>query len=357
MDLTPSSAFASASTTRSSARIGGWRGAITRASIPGDRVAEERFRQVQRAYRVLGDREPAPSRTTAAACPRRAARSRRRACRSPASTSRRPPRGRARRRSRSCSPTSFRTRRAARRRAARGARPGRDARPAVRGRDARRRVPAVGRAPGALRGVPRRGPDVRRRRQPVRNAAAQASRRWARGHMVFTKDCEACEGRGALSARGLPERAAAPGMQPRSEVVTVRRPAGRRVSARGSSCPAAGTRRAAARRRRSRRHARGRAASVLPARRPRPAADAAAGRARGRARRARRGADARRAGRGCGFRRARRRASVCGCRGRGVPAADRRSGRGRRPARRGRRSCCRRCSTSDRRRCSGSSAG
>ena len=53
------------------------------------------------------------------------------------------------------------------------------------------------------------------------------ARRWVRGHMVFTRTCESCEGSGHLTVQ--PCRACAGvGMQPRSEVVTVTVPAGRR---------------------------------------------------------------------------------------------------------------------------------
>ena len=51
------------------------------------------------------------------------------------------------------------------------------------------------------------------------------ARRWARGHMVFARNCEECEGSGRLSTQ--PCRACrGVGIQPRSEVVTIRVPAG-----------------------------------------------------------------------------------------------------------------------------------
>src|SRR4030095_14553711 len=51
------------------------------------------------------------------------------------------------------------------------------------------------------------------------------ARRWMRGHMVFTRTCEACEGTGHLTVQ--PCRAClGVGTQPRSEVVTVTVPAG-----------------------------------------------------------------------------------------------------------------------------------
>ena len=57
------------------------------------------------------------------------------------------------------------------------------------------------------------------------------SRRWMRGHMVFNRTCDACEGTGHLSVQ--PCRACAGiGTQPRSEVVTLTVPAGVEAGAR-----------------------------------------------------------------------------------------------------------------------------
>jgi molecular chaperone DnaJ len=53
----------------------------------------------------------------------------------------------------------------------------------------------------------------------------EGARRWARGHMVFTKPCELCEGTGQTAAEPCrPCRGA--GVMPRTEVVTVDVPAG-----------------------------------------------------------------------------------------------------------------------------------
>ena len=57
------------------------------------------------------------------------------------------------------------------------------------------------------------------------------SRRWARGHMVFTSACEVCDGQGQMSSE--PCRACAGvGIAPRSEVVTLGVPAGVEAGAR-----------------------------------------------------------------------------------------------------------------------------
>jgi molecular chaperone DnaJ len=53
----------------------------------------------------------------------------------------------------------------------------------------------------------------------------QGARRWARGHMVFTKDCDACGGRGVMT-RQVCRGCAGSGLQPRSEVVTLHVPPG-----------------------------------------------------------------------------------------------------------------------------------
>ena len=53
----------------------------------------------------------------------------------------------------------------------------------------------------------------------------QGSRRWARGHMVFTGACETCNGEGHLTAQACRTCGAA-GVAPRHEVVTVGIPSG-----------------------------------------------------------------------------------------------------------------------------------
>jgi molecular chaperone DnaJ len=69
--------------------------------------------------------------------------------------------------------------------------------------------------------------DGRVARAPVvcRACSGEGARRWARGHMVFTKSCELCEGTGRLSAQPCRICGGA-GVQARSEVVTVPIPAG-----------------------------------------------------------------------------------------------------------------------------------
>ena len=57
------------------------------------------------------------------------------------------------------------------------------------------------------------------------------SRRWARGHMVFTSPCEHCDGRGQVSAQGC-RTCGGVGLQTRSEVVTVMVPPGVETGAR-----------------------------------------------------------------------------------------------------------------------------
>ena len=71
------------------------------------------------------------------------------------------------------------------------------------------------------------GGDGRVSRQPVvcPSCGGAGARRWMRGHMVFTRTCESCEGSGHLTVQ--PCRACGGiGTQPRSEVVTVTVPAG-----------------------------------------------------------------------------------------------------------------------------------
>jgi len=58
-----------------------------------------------------------------------------------------------------------------------------------------------------------------------------ATRRWARGHLVFTKVCEVCEGQGRLDHESC-RPCAGVGTLPRTEVVTVRVPAGIETGAR-----------------------------------------------------------------------------------------------------------------------------
>jgi molecular chaperone DnaJ len=55
--------------------------------------------------------------------------------------------------------------------------------------------------------------------------AGDGTRRWARGHMLFAKVCEACEGSGQLT-RQVCRLCAGAGVAPRSEVVTVVVPPG-----------------------------------------------------------------------------------------------------------------------------------
>ena len=55
--------------------------------------------------------------------------------------------------------------------------------------------------------------------------AGSGQRRWARGHMVFTKPCEACDGRGQVTSQPC-RTCAATGIAPRSEVVTLNVPPG-----------------------------------------------------------------------------------------------------------------------------------
>jgi molecular chaperone DnaJ len=57
------------------------------------------------------------------------------------------------------------------------------------------------------------------------SCGGQGSRRWARGHMVFTSQCESCDGTGRQSRQGCRACAGA-GVQSRSEVVTLVVPPG-----------------------------------------------------------------------------------------------------------------------------------
>lgn len=61
--------------------------------------------------------------------------------------------------------------------------------------------------------------------QPCSACRGQGATRWARGHMVFTKACEPCDGTGRLTRAGC-RACGATGVQARSEVVTVQIPAG-----------------------------------------------------------------------------------------------------------------------------------
>jgi molecular chaperone DnaJ len=65
------------------------------------------------------------------------------------------------------------------------------------------------------------------RRAPVTCPRCDGSgtRRWARGHLVFTKACETCEGQGRLDADGC-RHCAGVGTTARTEVVTLAIPAG-----------------------------------------------------------------------------------------------------------------------------------
>jgi molecular chaperone DnaJ len=77
------------------------------------------------------------------------------------------------------------------------------------------------------------GGDGRVPRPPAicRACSGQGARRWARGHMVFTKTCEVCDGSGRLSVQPCRSCGGA-GVQPRSEVVSVRLPPGIETGAR-----------------------------------------------------------------------------------------------------------------------------
>ena len=57
------------------------------------------------------------------------------------------------------------------------------------------------------------------------SCGGQGARRWARGHMVFTSQCESCDGTGRLTRQGC-RMCAGVGVQSRSEVVTVVVPPG-----------------------------------------------------------------------------------------------------------------------------------
>ena len=60
---------------------------------------------------------------------------------------------------------------------------------------------------------------------PCPECDAQGTRRWARGHMVFTKNCERCHGQGVLCHQACRACGGA-GVQARSEVVTLNLPPG-----------------------------------------------------------------------------------------------------------------------------------
>lgn len=66
---------------------------------------------------------------------------------------------------------------------------------------------------------------VTRPAAPCPVCRGQGTRRWARGHMVFTSACERCDGRGKVSVEGCRACAGA-GVQMRSEVVTIVTPPG-----------------------------------------------------------------------------------------------------------------------------------
>ena len=69
--------------------------------------------------------------------------------------------------------------------------------------------------------------DGRVARPPVvcPDCGGAGSRRWVRGHMVFTRTCESCAGAGHLSTQAC-RGCGGVGTQPRSEVVTITVPAG-----------------------------------------------------------------------------------------------------------------------------------
>ncbi|GMV23461.1 MAG: chaperone protein DnaJ 1 [Acidimicrobiia bacterium] len=60
---------------------------------------------------------------------------------------------------------------------------------------------------------------------PCSTCHGQGALRWARGHMVFTKPCDACHATGRVTARGC-QHCAGSGLQARSEVVTLALPPG-----------------------------------------------------------------------------------------------------------------------------------
>ena len=176
---------------------------------PGDRVAEEMFRQIQQALRRARAISSGGASTTAACVARRSVGRRGDASRSRDSISRRRPRARSRRRSRSCSPTCFRTRRAKRSRRARARRSEITLAPVVRGRRARRTVSDVRRAPGAVRDVQRR-----RARAAARVAVSRVRRAGHAGGGRAGTWCSPsratlCEGSGRDHEPAVPRRAAA----------------------------------------------------------------------------------------------------------------------------------------------------
>ena len=144
-------------------------------------------------------------------------------------------------------------------------------------------------------------------------ATATGPRRWARGHMVFTKPCETCDGQGHIDAQTCAAPVPGAGVAARTEVVTRDVPAGiesgARVAVPGAGTPAraAGRPATCTSRSRSPQHPFFRRVGA------RPASDAAGGGARGRARRAVDvpTLDGPRAA--AASRRARRRDSGCGC--------------------------------------------
>ena len=60
---------------------------------------------------------------------------------------------------------------------------------------------------------------------PCPDCGGQGTRHWARRHMVFTKSCERCDGTGALTSQGC-RACGGPGLEPRSEVVILNIPPG-----------------------------------------------------------------------------------------------------------------------------------
>jgi len=66
---------------------------------------------------------------------------------------------------------------------------------------------------------------------PCSQCGGQGTRQWARGHMVFTKKCERCEGRGALASQTCRACGGA-GLRARTEVIMIDVPAGVEAGAR-----------------------------------------------------------------------------------------------------------------------------
>ena len=167
----------------------------------GRSAGRERYQQIQEAYRVLADAERRREYDRGGGA-RPGPRSRP-PSRSRGSISRRRPKGRSRRRFRSSSPTSFSTPRRTPRR-----------RRAVRDLELSIRVSFDDAMRGASVPVSVTRQDrcvacagqgrVSRAATMCPACQGEGIRRWARGHMVFSKPCEACDGQGTPGERALP---------------------------------------------------------------------------------------------------------------------------------------------------------